>query len=77
MLNRIHSYNNYLNHGIYFVLCLSVESMTMLSWQLCKKACSQVGFACIQLFETVAHRSINPNTCTNGHVIPIIYRPAF
>ena len=30
----------------------------------------------IQLFETVAHRSINRNTCTDVHVIPI-YLPTF
>ena len=44
MFNRIHSYNNYLIHVIYFVSCSAVEPMTTLSWQLCKQACYQVGY---------------------------------
>ena len=44
MFNHIHSYNNDLNHGMYFVLCSSVVPMTTLFWQLCKQACSQVGY---------------------------------
>ena len=44
MFNRIHLYNNYLIHVIYFVLYSAVEPMTTLSWQLCKQACYQVGY---------------------------------
>ena len=44
MFSRIHLYNNYLIHVIYFVLCSAVEPMTTLSWQLCKQACYQVGY---------------------------------
>ena len=46
MFNRIHSYNDYLIHVIYFVLCSVVEPMTIQSWQLCKQACYQVGYSC-------------------------------
>ena len=46
MFNRFHSYNNYLIH-VFIVLYSAVEPMTTLSWQLCKQACSQVGYACI------------------------------
>ena len=44
MLNRILLYNNDLIHVINFVLCSAVEPMTILSWQLCKQACYQVGY---------------------------------
>ena len=54
MFNRIHLYNNYLIHVIYFVLCSAVEPMTTLSWQPCNQACYQ---------------GVQPNCspCTNNH----------
>ena len=80
MFNRIHSYNNYLIHVIYFVLCSAVEPMTTMSWQLCKQACYQVGYGstpspslCLAACKTSSNPVVTSqhcpwNVCSYGYI---------